>query len=88
MPGNRYSTEQIAAKLREAERLHGRARTSRWGSLHAHSQIRALDHELARRVEATERSRFDLPRLRNLPGTSMINERSLDGRRAPQRGAV
>jgi len=36
MPGKRYSTEQIAATLREAERLQGQARASQWVSLHAH----------------------------------------------------
>ena len=36
MPGKRYSTEQIAAKLREAERLQGQARASRWVPSYAH----------------------------------------------------
>jgi hypothetical protein len=41
MPGKRYSTEQIVAKLREAERLQGQARASRWVSLHADRQMNA-----------------------------------------------
>jgi peptidoglycan/LPS O-acetylase OafA/YrhL len=36
IPGKRYSTEQIMAKLREAERPQAQARASRWVALHAY----------------------------------------------------
>jgi hypothetical protein len=59
MPGRRYSTEQIVAKLREAERLQGQARASRWVSLHAHrhERTRSSDRRSWRRATRGPRQR-------------------------------
>jgi hypothetical protein len=68
MPGKRYSTEQIAAKLREAERLQGQARASRWVSLHAHRHERTQVGALRPVTDSETRPvRKVTPRRRQVP---------------------